>query len=233
MKFTLSDSLAVSFGSGTRSGARLIDFIVNRTITRSCWPINNDFLKMRRSGLILFACIAIFSAPSQAREPLGLLSCDSLSCASPLFAYCVNRVERDGLLLGITESDQEQRRAIAACYKASELGLPEAQHFVAGMKMVGALRGRGGDADIKSAAELSISAAEHGHAMAQQEIGQMYFRGAPGFEKSDVKAYQWLKLYSLQSLRSEEPPELMQLRRSMKEEELREAEKMVEAWRPK
>ncbi|MCD9120887.1 hypothetical protein [Cupriavidus sp. UGS-1] len=145
----------------------------------------------------------------------------------------MNRVERDGLLLGIAELDQEQRRAIAACHKASELGLPEAQHFVAGVKMLEAVREPGGDADIHSAAELFISAAEHGHAMAQQEIGQMYFRGAPGFEKSDVKAYQWLRLYSLQSLHSEEPLELMQLRRSLKEEELRQAEKMVEAWRPK
>ncbi len=68
--------------------------------------------------------------------------------------------------------------------------------------------------------------------MAQREVGLMYFQGGPGFERDYIAAYQWLRLYSLQSLQVE-PEELVRLRRSMKEEELRAAEKWVEAWRPK
>lgn len=187
-------------------------------------------MKIINSAIIAFLA---FNGFAHAKEPTGLLTCNQPSCAQSLYVYCAIRSERDGLWgLPERELDTESRNVIAACNKAAELGSPDAQYAIGGIRLVEALRkSTPRENELTSAAALLLSAAEHGHSGAQREVGIMYLNGQV-FAKSKVEAYKWLQLYALQSLSETEPKELTALKESMTESEIKQAEDKVESWRP-
>ena len=184
--------------------------------------------------LINLAIIALlsFNGFAHAKEPTGLLTCNQPSCAQSLYVYCAIRSERDALWGPEIPQDAESKNVIAACNKAVELGSPDAQYAIGGIRLVKALRRNPHDEkEITSAAALLLSAAEHGHSGAQREVGIMYLNGQV-FSKSKIEAYKWLQLYALQTPSEKEPNELTALRASMTEIEIKQAEDKVESWRP-
>ena len=122
---------------------------------------------------------------------------------------------------GVSIDPVEARRLFTA---AAEHGLAEAQLGLAIMLEQGA----GGAADPALAIHYFQLAADHGMSQAQFRLGVLLAsRKEPGSDR--VSAYQWLKLS--QSSIKESAPVLTDLRKSMSETEVAEAERRVDQWR--
>ncbi len=122
---------------------------------------------------------------------------------------------------GVPVDLEEARRLFKA---AADRGQLEAQYDLAVMSE----EGKGGPADQQAAAHYFQLAAEQGASKAQFRLGRLL----AGIQKSPgdrVKAYQWLML--AQDSIKESSAALSDLRKSMTEQEITEAERGVDAWR--
>lgn len=172
--------------------------------------------------------VSLIATTAKSGEPTGLLRCNSLSCAGPLFTYCSERTERDGLQSMPADSlSDEDKRALQACQRAAELGLPDAQ-YMEGLRhsMRAMLIPAHATEEQVKAAELLQAAAEHGHYVAQMMLAQMYLEGK-GVPTNRVEAYKWLKLSEWHTGESEA---LQKLKRAMTANEVARGDALVDAW---
>jgi len=162
-----------------------------------------------------------------AGERIGLLACDSPSCAEALSMFCSIRLDRDGLLIGPVDVSAENKTTLFACKKAAELGSPSAQWRMATIE--GTARGPN-DIDYHATLRWLVPAAEQGYAEAQSDLGMMYLSGR-GISKDSVQAYKWLMLSAWREPNNENLAR--ELTKTMSPDQVREARELVNSWQPK
>ncbi|HKR44347.1 MAG TPA: tetratricopeptide repeat protein [Paraburkholderia sp.] len=195
-------------------------------------PATTLHQRNRKGPFAALLAIALFIVtgpdPVRAAEPAGILSCNALTCAEALLAYCTARVDREGLLFkDVEELTEDNRRTLRACRKAAELGLASAEELV-GVQYLGALSL--GDKRFEAAVPWLSAAAENGNSAAQYELGMLY-RDGHGVPRDSVLAYKWIMLSSV--TRPGTQSALDAIAGGMSHDELQTAASLIRNWRPR
>lgn len=123
--------------------------------------------------------------------------------------------------------EQDYLKAIDWYRKAADQDMPQAQYQLGQLYESGEVFER----DYETAAELYRAAAQWGYAPAQTNLGSLYQRGL-GVERDFMQAYFWLTLAVKRGY-----PEARQIQqnvaRSIPSSARREADEVVQQWKPK